>query len=42
MVDQFPEVAELDLNPVVVGRHGAGVRVVDARIRLRDDALGVR
>jgi acyl-CoA synthetase (NDP forming) len=42
MVDQFPEVAELDLNPVVVGRHGAGVRVVDARIRLRDDTLGVR
>jgi hypothetical protein len=32
LVDQLPEVAELDLNPVVVGAHGCVV--VDARIRV--------
>ncbi|MGH3440762.1 MAG: GNAT family N-acetyltransferase [Nitriliruptorales bacterium] len=32
MVEDLPEVAELDLNPVIVGEHGA--KVVDVRLRL--------
>jgi acyl-CoA synthetase (NDP forming)/GNAT superfamily N-acetyltransferase len=32
LADELPEVAELDLNPVVVGAHGCAV--VDARIRV--------
>jgi len=34
LVEDLPEVAELDLNPVMVLPEGRGVRVVDARIRL--------
>lgn len=34
LVDALPEVAEMDLNPVLVLADGGGVRVVDARIRL--------
>jgi hypothetical protein len=29
-----PEIAELDLNPVVALRAGAGCRVIDARIKV--------
>jgi len=32
LVDEFPQIRELDLNPVVVHEHGAVV--VDARIRV--------
>ena len=32
MVDALPQIAELDLNPIVV--HSTGVTVVDARIRV--------
>jgi|AMFO01.1.fsa_nt_gi Acyl-CoA synthetase (NDP forming) len=34
MVEDLPEIAEMDLNPVLVGPPGAGVTVVDARIRV--------
>jgi len=34
LVESNPEIAELDLNPVVV--HAAGVAVVDARVRLQE------
>lgn len=35
MVTRLPEIIEMDLNPVKVGEPGAGVSVVDARIRVR-------
>ena len=31
MIEDLPEVVEMDLNPVKVGTPGAGVRVVEAR-----------
>jgi len=34
LVEDFPEIAEMDLNPVKVAEPGCGVTVVDARIRL--------
>lgn len=34
MVEDLPHVAELDLNPVLVGHSGRGCIVLDARIRL--------
>jgi acetyl coenzyme A synthetase (ADP forming)-like protein len=39
LVEDLPEVFEMDLNPIKVGQPGSGVRVVDARIRVRP-ALG--
>jgi hypothetical protein len=35
MVEAHPEVAEMDLNPVIVGPDGAVI--VDARVRLEAD-----
>lgn len=35
LVDEFPEIMEMDLNPVKVLEPGAGIRAVDARIRVR-------
>ena len=35
MVDDLPELVELDLNPVKVRPPGDGIRVVDARMRVR-------
>ncbi|MDX1690035.1 MAG: GNAT family N-acetyltransferase [Acidimicrobiia bacterium] len=35
LVDEVPEIAEFDLNPVKVLRPGDGIRVVDARMRVR-------
>ena len=35
LIEDLPEVFEMDLNPVKVGEPGSGVRVVDARIRVR-------
>ena len=35
MIEDLPEVVEMDLNPVKVGTPGAGVRVVDARIKAK-------
>ena len=35
LVEDLPEVFEMDLNPVKVGKPGSGVRVVDARIRVK-------
>jgi acetate---CoA ligase (ADP-forming) len=35
MVTALPEIAEMDMNPVMVLEPGDGVRVVDARIRVR-------
>ncbi len=34
LVEAFPEIKEMDLNPVKVGRPGEGLSVVDARIRI--------
>ena len=34
MIEDLPEMTEMDMNPVKVGPPGAGVRVVDARIRV--------
>jgi hypothetical protein len=34
MADEVPEIAELDLNPVVALAPGQGCRIVDARIRV--------
>jgi acyl-CoA synthetase (NDP forming) len=34
LVEDFPEIAEMDLNPVKVARPGEGLSVVDARIRI--------
>jgi acetyltransferase len=34
LIEDLPEIAELDLNPVKVLEQGSGYRVVDARIRL--------
>ena len=35
LVEHAPEIVEMDMNPVKVHRPGAGVNVVDARIRVR-------
>lgn len=35
MIDDFPEIAEMDLNPVKVLPPGQGLRVVDMRMRVR-------
>lgn len=34
LVEELPEVAELDLNPIIAGAPGMGCRIVDVRIRL--------
>ena len=34
MIEDLPELTEMDMNPIKVGPPGAGVRVVDARIRV--------
>jgi acetyltransferase len=39
LIEDLPEVFEMDLNPVKVDKPGSGVRVVDARIKVRP-ALG--
>jgi len=36
MVEEIPEVAELDLNPLMVLQEGEGTVVVDARIRVAE------
>jgi acyl-CoA synthetase (NDP forming) len=35
MIEDLPEIVEMDLNPVKVGAPGEGLSVVDARIRVR-------
>lgn len=35
LIEDLPEVTEIDLNPVKVARPGQGVHIVDARIRVR-------
>jgi len=35
LVEDHPEIVEMDLNPVLVREPGDGIRVVDARIRVR-------
>ena len=36
LADDLPEVAELDLNPVLVLEQGRGCQIVDVRVRVRD------
>ena len=36
LIEDIPEVAELDLNPVMVLREGKGAVVVDARVRVAE------
>jgi len=38
LVEDIPEVAELDLNPVMVLKEGKGAVVVDARVRVAESA----
>jgi len=40
LVESYPEIAEMDLNPVIV--HPEGLTVVDARILLKSDTQGNR
>lgn len=40
LVEDVPEVAELDLNPVLVRAQGQGAVVLDARIRLSHASVG--
>jgi acyl-CoA synthetase (NDP forming) len=35
LIEDVPEIIEMDLNPVKVGTPGSGVRIVDARIKVR-------
>jgi acetate---CoA ligase (ADP-forming) len=35
LIEDLPEILEMDLNPVKVGTPGNGVRIVDARIKVR-------
>ena len=35
LIEDLPEIIEMDLNPVKVGTPGSGVRIVDARIKVR-------
>lgn len=35
LIEDVPEILEMDLNPVKVGPPGSGVRIVDARIKVR-------
>jgi acetate---CoA ligase (ADP-forming) len=41
LVEDHPEVAELDLNPVFVLREGAGALVADARVRVAEGKVGL-
>jgi acyl-CoA synthetase (NDP forming) len=41
LVENMPEIVEIDLNPVKVLEPGNGVCVVDARIRVRQLAGGL-
>ena len=34
LVEEIPEIAELDLNPIIALPSGQGCRIVDARIRI--------
>jgi acetyl coenzyme A synthetase (ADP forming)-like protein len=38
MVEDMSEIAELDLNPVMIRREGSGAVVVDARVRIGESA----
>ncbi|MCS6852973.1 MAG: GNAT family N-acetyltransferase [Gemmataceae bacterium] len=38
LVEEIPLIQELDLNPIIALPPGQGCRIVDARIRLREDA----
>lgn len=42
MIGAIPEIAEMDMNPVMILEPGEGVRVVDARIKLAPVAAGAR
>ena len=35
MVEDIPQIAELDFNPVIVLPRGKGYRIVDARVMLK-------
>jgi ATP-grasp domain len=36
LAEAAPRIAEVDLNPVVVHQEGAGVSLIDARVRLSE------
>jgi hypothetical protein len=40
LVVDFPEITELDINPLIVHAEGKGARVADVRIALAPDAHG--
>jgi hypothetical protein len=37
LVIDFPEIEEMDINPLIVLAEGSGARVVDARILISDE-----
>jgi acyl-CoA synthetase (NDP forming) len=37
LVTDFPEIEEMDINPLIVLPSGSGARVVDARIMISDE-----
>jgi acyl-CoA synthetase (NDP forming) len=39
---EIPEIAELDLNPVIALAPGKGCRIVDARVKVRARRIGQR
>jgi len=41
LVEDIPEIAELDLNPVMVRRACHGAVVVDARVRIGESSPGL-
>jgi acyl-CoA synthetase (NDP forming) len=41
LVEEIPEISELDLNPIFALPPGQGCRIVDARIRIERSSLGV-
>jgi acyl-CoA synthetase (NDP forming) len=41
LVEEIPEISELDLNPIVALPPGQGCRIVDARIRVEKSSPGV-
>ncbi len=37
MITDFPEIMEMDINPLLVKNRGEGVMAIDARITIKED-----
>jgi acetyl coenzyme A synthetase (ADP forming)-like protein len=42
LAEAVPQIAEVDLNPVIVHPAGVGITLIDARVRLTEPSLGSR